>query len=250
MSNQTTDIIIAYLEPSDLDEAYQISLDAFSQDAHTLFKMHEKGSTNMQSEMLPKEEIRSYLSEERSKKVKVIKALAGDKIVGFSIWGLWNLDGQNKDVSVQRSEELTRQEPAKYPGVKMSDPVIATQSSTGSALERLESITSGHMMQTLDRACQPTHPTIYCIGLHVDPQSQGLGVGTRMVRWATEFADSRNAAAWAHLSDSTAGIKACEKNGFQEVNTVTVDLDEYATKDIKKSWGQYSHHCMYRPPHA
>jgi GNAT superfamily N-acetyltransferase len=250
MPNQTTDIRIAYLEPSDLDEAYQISLDAFSQDAHTLFKMHEKGSTDMQSEMLPKEEIMSYLNEERSKKVKVVTALAGDKIVGFSIWGLWNWEGQNKDVSVRCSEELTPQEAAKYPGVKMSDPVIATQPSTGSALEQLESITSGHMMQTLDRACQPTHPTIYCIGLHVDPQSQGLGVGTRMVRWATEFADSRNAAAWAHLSDSTAGIKACEKNGFEEVNTVTVNLDEYATKDTNKPWGQYSHHCMYRPPHA
>ena len=71
-----------------------------------------------------------------------------------------------------------------------------------------------------------------------------------MVRWATEFADSRKAAAWAHLSDSTAGIKACEKNGFEEVNTVTVDLDEYAAKDTNKAWGRYSHHCMYRPPHV
>jgi len=132
----------------------------------------------------------------------------------------------------------------------MSDPVIATQPASGPALERLESITSGHMSETLDRACQPTHPTIYCIGLHVDPQSQGLGVGTTMVRWATEFADSRNAAAWAHLSDSTAGIKACEKNGFEEVNTVTVDLDEYAEKETDKRWGKYSHHCMYRPPHV
>jgi hypothetical protein len=107
MATRPTDVIIAPLEPNDLDEAYQISLDAFSQDAHTLFKMHEKGSTDMQSEMLPKDEIRSYLSEERSKKVKVIKALAGDKIVGFSIWGLWNWEGQNKDVCSQLGHELT-----------------------------------------------------------------------------------------------------------------------------------------------
>jgi len=101
MANQTTDVRIAYLEPRDLDEAYQISLDAFSQDAHTLFKMHEKGSTDMQSEMLPKEEIRSYMGDERSKRVKIIKALAEDKIVGFSIWGLWNWEGQKKDVRAQ-----------------------------------------------------------------------------------------------------------------------------------------------------
>ena len=101
MANQTTEVRIAYLEPRGLDEAYQISLDAFSQDAHTLFKMHEKGSTDIQSEMLPKEEIRSYLSDERSKRVRIIKALAGEKIVGFSIWGLWNWEGQKKEVRAQ-----------------------------------------------------------------------------------------------------------------------------------------------------
>jgi GNAT superfamily N-acetyltransferase len=132
----------------------------------------------------------------------------------------------------------------------MSDPVITTQSSTASALDRLESVTSGHMTETLDRACQPTRPTIYCIGLHVDPRSQGLGAGTMMAQWATALADSKGAAAWAHLSDSLAGIKALEKNGFEEVNTVIVDLDEYATKGTDKPWGHYSHHCMYRPPHA
>jgi hypothetical protein len=71
-----------------------------------------------------------------------------------------------------------------------------------------------------------------------------------MAQWATEFADSKGAAAWAHLSDSLAGIKALKRNGFEEVNTVIVDLDEYATKGTDKPWGHYSHHCMYRPPHA
>lgn len=130
----------------------------------------------------------------------------------------------------------------------MSDLVESSCLPTDSPLQRLESITSGHMTVTLDRACQPTHPTIYCIGLHVDPRSQGLGVGTSMVQWATELADSKKAAGWAHLSDSLAGVKAFEKNGFEEVNTSTVDLDEYATKEVGRPWGKYSHHCMYRPP--
>lgn len=132
----------------------------------------------------------------------------------------------------------------------MSDPISTSHSPTASPLEQLESTTSGHMSVTLDRACQPIHPTIYCIGLHVDPQSQGLGIGTKMVQWATHLADSNNAAGWAHLSDSQAGIKAFEKNGFEEMNTVTVDLDRYATGSTGRSWGSYSHHCMYRPPNA
>jgi len=69
-----------------------------------------------------------------------------------------------------------------------------------------------------------------------------------MVKWAVDLAGTKNAAAWAHLSDSIAGIKAFEKNGFEEVNTVTVNLDEYATKDTEEKWGRYSHHCMYRRP--
>jgi len=94
--SQTDALIVALLEPSDLDESYQISLDAFAHDAHTLFKMNEKGSSDLNSEMLPKEEIRSYL--DRPEKVKVVKALLGNKIVGFSIWGLWNWEGQHKEV--------------------------------------------------------------------------------------------------------------------------------------------------------
>lgn len=109
---------IAYLEPIDLDEAYQISLDAFSQDAHTLFKVHEKGSTDMRGEMLPKEEIRSYL--DRPDKVKVIKTLVEDKMVGFSIWGLWNWEGQKKEVCTRLSVrvlELTRYRSQQNPPV-------------------------------------------------------------------------------------------------------------------------------------
>lgn len=101
MATRTTDLRITHLEPTDLDEAYQISLDAFSQDVHTLFKMHERGSTDMKSEMLPKEEIRSYL--DRPEKVKVIKAISGEKLVGFSIWGLWNWEGQKKEVCTESS---------------------------------------------------------------------------------------------------------------------------------------------------
>lgn len=104
-----TNLRIAYLDPSDLDEAYLISLDAFSQDAHTLFKVHEKGSTDIEGEMLPKEDIRLYL--DRPEKVKVIKAMVGDKIAGFSIWGLWNWEGQKKEVCtwlILRLLKLTR----------------------------------------------------------------------------------------------------------------------------------------------
>jgi hypothetical protein len=104
MATESSDLRIACLESGDLNEAYQLSLDAFSQDAHTLFKMHEKGNTDIQSEMLPKQEIESYLK--RPEKVKVIKAMSGERIVGFSIWGLWNWEGQNKEVCFRNGCQL------------------------------------------------------------------------------------------------------------------------------------------------
>jgi GNAT superfamily N-acetyltransferase len=137
----------------------------------------------------------------------------------------------------------------------MTDPVIPGShphhplKADMSPLERLEVITSGHMSVTLDRACNPAGPTMYCSGIFVDPRAQSTGVGTALIRHAVAFALAKGAAMWAHLSDAPGVVKVFERNDFQEVNTVTVDLDEYASKPTDgKSWGRYSQHCMYRQP--
>lgn len=90
------DIHIAPLRLDDLDAAWQISLDAFAHDAHTLFKMHEKGSTDLGSELLPRDVIASYLN--NPAKRRLWKAVIDGKTVGYTIWGLYNWDGQNRDV--------------------------------------------------------------------------------------------------------------------------------------------------------
>jgi ribosomal protein S18 acetylase RimI-like enzyme len=90
---------------------------------------------------------------------------------------------------------------------------------------------------------------MYCCAIIVDPESQNVGVGKTLVAEAVKFADQENAAMWAHVSDAPGVIKVFERNGFHEVNTVSVDLDEYASKPIEgKRWGRYSQHCMYREP--
>lgn len=118
-----------------------------------------------------------------------------------------------------------------------------------SPIQRLNVMTSGHMFATLDRACQPARPTMYCCVIIIDPKSQNVGVGKTLVAEAVKFAAHRGAAMWAHLSDAPGVVRVFEKNGFQEVNTVSVDLDEYSLKPIEgKRWGRYSQHCMYREP--
>lgn len=91
------DIRVEPLELADLDAAWQISLRAFANDAHTLFKMHEKGSTDAGSELLPKDAMESYIRNPAKKRLR--KAVIDDRMVGFTIWGMYNWEGQNREVS-------------------------------------------------------------------------------------------------------------------------------------------------------
>ena len=94
----TSDIRIVPLGIEGLDEAWQISLEAFADDTHTLFKMHEKGSTDLGSELLPKEFLAAYLN--NPAKMKVWQALLDGRVVGYTIWGLYNWQGQNRNVGL------------------------------------------------------------------------------------------------------------------------------------------------------
>jgi len=85
------------LQLEDVDTAFEISLKAFKNDAHTLFKMHEKGSNDLGSEMLPAENIRGMVGKD---KYRIWKAVVGGQIAGFTIWGLWNWDGEKRGVSL------------------------------------------------------------------------------------------------------------------------------------------------------
>jgi hypothetical protein len=59
---------------------------------------------------------------------------------------------------------------------------------------------------------------------------------------------------WVHLSDSEAGQRAFEKNGFRlwpGVGLNEVDLDEYAEKGMPEGregtrWGKYCFRCLLR----
>lgn len=90
---------------------------------------------------------------------------------------------------------------------------------------------------------------MYCCGIIVDPEAQNAGVGTALVAEAIQCAVDKGAAMWAHVSDAPGVVRIFERNGFEEVNTVTVDLDEYSSKQVEeRKWGRYSQHCMYRDP--
>jgi GNAT superfamily N-acetyltransferase len=93
--------------------------------------------------------------------------------------------------------------------------------------------------------------TLYCLGISVDPEYQRRGIGSKFIQWATKKADEDGVKVWVHASE--AGWRAFAKNGFEIVETLTVDLDKYATKprivDGKESkWGQYNFRYMVYTP--
>ena len=93
----------------------------------------------------------------------------------------------------------------------------------------------------------------FIVGLYVAPEYQGQGIGSALMRYGTEKADQDAVFCWVSSSDS--GTKAYEANGFQTVETFTVDLDKYAKKDGIRigpkegdKWGEYTWRFMVRQP--
>lgn len=114
-------------------------------------------------------------------------------------------------------------------------------------IQQLGNIASGHlhgMQNRLNRAS----PAMYCLGISVLPEAQSHGVASALLGWVTSYADEKRASCWIHLSDNFGGVKALEKNGFKVVNTLEMDLDQYAVKEKPDGgkWGIYVFRYMRR----
>lgn len=85
-------------------------------------------------------------------------------------------------------------------------------------------------------------------GLQVAPTAQGKGVGSALVKWATDEADRRGVYMWVHSSEGA--FRVYEKNGFEVVGTLDVDMDAYAPGPPPEGgeWGQYLIRYMKRLP--
>lgn len=126
-------------------------------------------------------------------------------------------------------------------------PVLPSQT----PLQQLQAITNGHMFGMMSRVNRPDTRTFFCVGISVHPDYQAKGVASALLRWATSYADQHNAQSWVHLSDHDGGVRAFEKQGFKVVNSVTVDLDKYATKHRgDQPWGTYTFRFLHRMPQS
>ena len=79
--------------------------------------------------------------------------------------------------------------------------------------------------------------------LVVDPDAQGHGVATALVRWVTEKADERDMYCW--LQSSQAAHSIYLKAGFKDAGSFEVDLREFAPGGMEGGWGWGMYNFRY-----
>ncbi|ORX37109.1 acyl-CoA N-acyltransferase [Kockovaella imperatae] len=232
------DVQILPMELSDIPTVGELTKRAFEQDAHTVFKVHEKGG-QMEDE-LPTPAIEGWIGYGPDR-CRVIKAMVDGEIKGWAAWGLYNLKGD---------KVLDPAEPSPEPlDAPINHPDFPADKSLPK-IKQLDHLTSGHLYTMSDRLCVPPNKVVYCMSIAVEPSAQGQGVGSQLVKYAVDIADSHGASMWVHLSEDGAKTSAFTKYGFESVNELEFDLDEYREKEVPEGrdrWGKYKFTFARRP---
>lgn len=91
------------------------------------------------------------------------------------------------------------------------------------------------------------------VGLNVAPEFQSLGVGSALLKWGATVADSYGVFTWVHSSHNEGACKAYQKQGFEVIGTLDVNLDDWAPAAPPDEpegavWGHYVFRYLKRLP--
>jgi len=113
-------------------------------------------------------------------------------------------------------------------------------------IARLDAMEDADMQRWVAKLMPKGCKCIVITGIRVVPAAQGKGVGTAMLKWATDKADEAAVYMWVHASE--AGRRLFEKGGFEELGSLEVDLDEWAPqpRGDGEQWGTYVLRYMQR----
>jgi N-acetylglutamate synthase-like GNAT family acetyltransferase len=118
-------------------------------------------------------------------------------------------------------------------------------------VEHMSYMSSYHFAEMEAKFCPLGERALYCVSIAVHPAHQARGIGTALVRWVCDKADADGVPVWVHTSEAAPPLFS--KAGFEVVKTLTLDLDEWATKKRvvdgeEKKWGKYTFRYMVRQP--
>jgi GNAT superfamily N-acetyltransferase len=127
-------------------------------------------------------------------------------------------------------------------------------------IREFEALTGKHLHAFFGAlAADPTARYLFIGGITVHPTYHGHGVGSTLLRWGTRRADRVGARCYVHASE--AGWPVFRHHGFVEVDSLTVDLDEWAVsppppelagvvENGVDKWGTYTFQYGCREPAA
>lgn len=230
---------------------------AFEDDRHTMLKAsHPTKPYNHAAGMTGAFE---YWVSRPAGSLELTKAVddATGEILGFVCWGM-SLDKADTNKEQSNPEDASpAMEGDKGVDVSVEKPDTAVpedtdppQDPTLDPLDQLEEMTSSHLAAFQGRF--KSTRCMYVITLTVHPKYQGRGVGPALIKQGTNRADTEGALCWVHSSE--AGVYTYKKCGFEEDDTLEIDLDNWARKlDIKPpagndKWGTYTFRYLIRQP--
>ncbi|KAI7784119.1 acetyltransferase [Diaporthe eres] len=235
--------------PSDFPAMAEMCGLAFETDRHTMLKAaHPTKPYNHAAGMTGAFE---YWVSRPAGSLELTKAVddATGEILGFVCWGM-NLDqaGTSKDQSNSGDDPPPGE--SEKSDTTVPEDTDPPQDPTLDPLDQLEEMTSSHLAAFQGRFKNTR--CMYVITLTVHPKYQGRGVGPALIKQGTNRADAEGALCWVHSSE--AGVYTYKKCGFEEDDTLEIDLDDWERNlDIKPpagddKWGTYTFRYLIRQP--
>jgi len=196
---------------NDISAMAKLAADAFQTDRNTLVKSAGPDGYDHQDTMVYCLTHWVLVVPERGSTFVAIDEASGE-IAGWVSWGKSGYIPHQKPLDPPISEQLWDQKEEEARSEE--DP-----------LERLNNITSTNFKRWRDTKLIPkTGRVMYFQSIVVAPKHEGKGLGTQLVRTATEVAEKDGVNLWVHSSEK--GHHLFAKNGFEVIGTLTVDLDE------------------------
>ncbi|ETS86910.1 hypothetical protein PFICI_00738 [Pestalotiopsis fici W106-1] len=252
MSDSKPTFTISRASPGDVPRIGEISTRAFDKDTNSQMKIMGQRPGAFAQGMVAG--ARSWLESPRAVLIKATDDRDGT-IVGSCAWGFRGVEldpspgaETDKDVLSGRRENGDDDSTAASAGEDQTEPPGAEK------IKALEGMTSKHLFDFMGKRMPEGSKCIFIGGISVDPRYEGLGVGSQLLRWGTEQADRLGAFSWVHSSE--AGWVLFSKHGYEEVDRLTFDLDEWAVGPPpadgvfagREKWGEYTFRYGLRQP--
>ena len=224
---------------SDADEMSHVMDKAFQNDRHTMVKDLLRTGASTAEGM--RDALLSWTND--SSRATVIKAVEplSDRILGWICWS-------HSDASAETSSDFHDD----LEGEHGPDSLIQSydESPSLASLEELERITNEDMAAWQAEVMPAGIQCWFIVAIAVLPEAQSQGIGSALISWGTSRADADGVFCWVHSSDE--GHHAFQRAGFEELGSLTVNLDAYAPNPQQATggpivWGPYTFHRMRRP---